>query len=76
MLLVVPFHPLYSSLPCTSLPTYIPLLLVMFMGHTYKFLGFYMSYTILTLPQSIFYLPLMLLIPCTFTHSVLLPLAC
>ena len=36
------------------------------MGHTYKFFGFYISYTILTLPLSIFYLPFMLHILCTF----------
>ena len=38
----------------------------MSLGHTYKFFGFYISYTILTLPLSIFYLPFMLLILCTF----------
>ena len=37
------------------------------MGHTYKFFGFYISYTILTFPLSIFYLPFMLLIICTFS---------
>ena len=31
------------------------------MGHTYKFFGFYISYTILTLPLSIFHLSSMLL---------------
>ena len=40
------------------------------MGRTYKFLGFSISYTILTLPLSILYLPFMLLIPCTFSHSL------
>ena len=39
----------------------------MFMCHTYKFLGFSISYTILNLPLIIFYLPFMLLIPCTFS---------
>ena len=38
----------------------------MSMGHTYKFFGFYISYTILTLPLSIFHLSSMLLILCTF----------
>ena len=42
----------------------------MSMGCTYKFFGFYISYTILTLPLSIFYLPFMLLIPCTFSPSL------
>ena len=32
----------------------------MSMGHTYKFFGFYISYTILTLPLSIFHLLFML----------------
>ena len=39
----------------------------MSMGHTCKFFGFYISYTILTLPLSIFYLPYRLLILCTFS---------
>ena len=43
----------------------------MSMGHTYKIFGFYISYTILTLPLSIFYLPFMLLILCTFPPSPL-----
>ena len=38
----------------------------MSMGHTNKFFGFYISYTILTLPLSIFHLSSMLLILCTF----------
>ena len=42
-----------------------PPLQFMPMGHTDKFFGFYISYTILTLPLSIFYLPFMLLILCT-----------
>ena len=41
----------------------------MSMGHTYKLLGFYISYIILNLPLSIFYLPFMLLILCTFSFS-------
>ena len=36
------------------------------MGHTYTFFGFYISYSILSLPLSIFYLLFMLLILCTF----------
>ena len=42
------------------------------MGHTYKFFGFSVSYTILNLPLSILYLPFMLLILCIF--SPILPL--
>ena len=45
----------------------------MSMGHTYKFVGFYISYTILTLHLSILYLPFMFLIPCTFS---LIPWPC
>ena len=41
----------------------------MSMGHTYKFFGFYISYTILTLPLSIFHLSFMLLILCTVPPS-------
>ena len=37
---------------------------------------FYISYTILTLPLPIFYLPFMLLIFCTFPPSLPLPLPC
>ena len=40
------------------------------------YIGFYISYTILTLPLSIFYLPLMLLNLCTFPSSLHLPLPC
>ena len=43
----------------------------MSLGHTYKFFGFYISYTSLTLPLSIFYLSFMLLILCTFHPSLL-----
>ena len=39
----------------------------MSIGHTYKFFGFYISYTIFTLPLSIFHLSSMLLILCTFS---------
>ena len=40
--------------------------LLMSMGCTHKFFGFSISYTILNLLPSIFYLPFMLLIPYTF----------
>ena len=46
---VVPFPPLHSPPSCTPPPTHIPPLWFMSMGHTYKFFGFYISYTILTL---------------------------
>ena len=39
----------------------------MSMVHANKFLGFSISYTILTFPLSIFYLPIMILILCTFS---------
>ena len=63
---VVPFPPLHSPLPCTPPPAHIPPLQFMSMGFTFEFFGFYISYTILTLSLSIFYLPFMLLILCTF----------
>ena len=48
----------------------------MSMCHTYKFFGFYISYTILTLPLSIFHLSFMLFILCIFYPSLPLPLPC
>ena len=66
---VVPFPPLHSIQCCPPPPSHIPPLQFMSMGHTYEFFGFYISYTILTFPLSIFYLPFMLLILCTFPHS-------
>ena len=45
----------------------------MSMGYTWKFFGFSISHTILNLPLSILYLPLMLLIPCTFSHILFPP---
>ena len=46
----------------------------MSMGCTYKFFGFYISYTIFNLALSILYLPFILLIPCTFPPISPLPL--
>ena len=46
----------------------------MSVGHTYKFFGFSISYTILNLPLSILYLPFMLLTPCTFSPILPFPL--
>ena len=70
---VVPFPPDHSTPSGTRPPSYIPPLQFMSMGYTYKFFGSYISYTILTLPLSIFYLPFMLLILCTFSSIPLLP---
>ena len=70
-----PIFPLYSPPPCAPPPTYIlPPFVHVHELYIYKFFGFYISYTILNLPLSIFYLPFMLLIFCTFslplsTHS-------
>ena len=60
------FPPLFPSALHTPSHPHSPLLF-MSMGHTYKFFGFYISYTILTLPLSIFYLQFMILILCTFS---------
>ena len=67
-IIVVSFFTLYFPLPCTLPPTHILPLQFMSMDHTYKFFGFYISYTILNRPPppSIFYLPFMLLILSTF----------
>ena len=61
------FLNLYSPPPGIPPPIIIPSPYFMSMGHTYKFFGFYISHTILNLPLSIFYLPFMILIPCTFS---------
>ena len=66
MLLQLSHSPPHSTPSCPPPPSHIPPLQFMSMGHTYKFFGFYISYTILTLPLSIFYLAFMLLILCTF----------
>ena len=63
---VVPFPPLHTTPSCPPYPSHIPPLQFMSMGHTYKFFGFYISYTILTLPLSIFHLSFMLFVLCTF----------
>ena len=82
---VVPFLPPFSPPPCTPPPTHILPLQFMSMGRTYmfvlfiftyKFFSFSIFYPILNLPLSIFYLPFMLLILCTFPPSLLLPLPC
>ena len=44
------------------------------MGHAHKFFGFSISYTILNRPLFILYLPIMLLIPCTFSPILPTPL--
>ena len=70
-----PFTPLHHAhpLPPTFLP-YSSYYKFIHISHTYKFFGFYISYAILTLPLSIFYLPFMLLILCTFPPTLFLPL--
>ena len=60
----------------TFCPFHSPTPLVQVHGFTYKFFVFSFSYTILILPLSIFYLPFMLLILCTFPPSLPLPLPC
>ena len=67
------FSPLFPSALHPTLPPAFPCL-VDIRGRTYKFLGFSISYTILNLPLSIFYLPFMLLICCTFSPILLLTL--
>ena len=65
---VVPFPlPLFPSVLYTPSHPRSPPPQFMSMGRTYKFFGFYISYTILTLPLSIFYLSFMLLILRTFS---------
>ena len=46
----------------------------MSVGRAYKFFGFSISYTILNLPLSILFLPIMLLSPCTFSPILPSPL--
>ena len=70
---VVPFLPLHSTPSCPPPHSHIPPLQFMSMGHTYKFFGFHISYTILTLPLYIFHLSFMLFILCTFPPSLPLP---
>ena len=69
---VVPFLPLFpSALHNPSYPHSLPLLVPVQGSYIYKFFGFYISYTILNLPLSTFYLPFMLLILCIFSPSLL-----
>ena len=63
------FSPLFLSTLYPP-PTIIPLPYFMSVGCTYKFFGFYMSFTVLNLLLSILYLPFTLLIPCTFSPSL------
>ena len=72
---LVPFPPLHSTPSCPPPLSHSPPREFMSMGHTYKFFGFYNSYTILTLSLSIFHLSFMLLILCTFP-PIPLPLPC
>ena len=68
---VVPIFLHLSPSAWYSLPSSNHSLQFMPMGRAYKFFGFSISYTILHLPLSIFYLPFMLLIPCTFPPILL-----
>ena len=43
------------------------------MGHAHKLFGFSISYTVLNIPLSILYLPIMLLNPCNFIPNLPLP---
>ena len=61
------FSPLYPPPPSTPIPSSIPPALSSCPCHTRKFFGFSISYTILTLPLSILYLTITLLMPCTFS---------
>ena len=65
---LTPHRPAPPSLQHTPLP------LVHVHDCTYKVFGFSISYTILNLPLSILCLPIMLLIPCTFSPILPLPL--
>ena len=67
----LPFIPLHPVLPP---PTIIPPPQFTSMGPTYKSFGFSIYYTILNLPLSNLCLPFMLLIPCTFSPILPLPL--
>ena len=69
---VVPFPPLYSLPSCTPTPIHIPPLQFISMGRTYKFFSFYISYTLLHLPSTLYVL-FMLLIPYTFYPILPLP---
>ena len=61
----IPLHPAHPVLPTFPLPP-APASWFMSMGHTYRFFGFSIFYTILNLPLTIFYLPFMLPFPVPF----------
>ena len=60
------FSPLYPSALQPPAPSRTLSCYFMSMGHTYKFFGFPISYTILKFPLPIFYLPLCFLFPVPF----------
>ena len=61
------FSPFIPLCPATPLPSaFPPTPQFNSIGCKYKFFGFSISYTILNLPLSLFYLPFMLLILCIF----------
>ena len=66
------FSPLFPSTLHTASHLHPPLLRFKSMGHTYKFFGFYISYTILKLPLFSTY-HLCYLFPVPFPHSPLPP---
>ena len=67
---VIPF-PAFIPLHPAHTPTHISPLYFMSMGHTYKFFGFYISYTILIFSLSISTYQLCYLFPVPFTPSPL-----
>ena len=77
MLLLLSHFPPFTPLrPAHPLPPTFPPIVHVHGSYLNMNYGFYISYTILTLPLSIFYLPFMLLILCTFPPSLHLPLLC
>ena len=72
LLLLFHFPPFIPLLPENSLSPTFPLFSSC-PWVVHKFFGFYISYTILNLPLSIFYLPFILLIHCTFSPIPLSP---
>ena len=67
------FSPLFPSTLNLPFPPAFPTLVHIY-GCTCKFFGFPISHTVLNLPLSILYLPFMLLISCTFSPILPIPL--
>ena len=68
LIMLLQFSPFISPEPCIPQLSSIPPCQFMSMGCTYKFFDCSISYTIFDLSPSILCLPIMLLIPCTFSH--------